>query len=531
MEKNNDGEMRAYIYGRYSSHAQKDTSIEQQFAEIRAYCKQAGIKIVGEYADRAISGKTDNRPEFQKMIKDCARGKVQRVVCWKVDRFARNRYDAATYKARLKKYGVRVQYAKESIPDGPEGVLLESILEGSAEYYSANLSQNVKRGLAANAAECKVNQKPPLGYRKGPDGRFEIDPDGAAVIREIFDLYVNADMSIVEICGILNGRGLRTSLGNKFTKGSFHRMLKNEHYIGVYHYGDVRVEGGVPAIISRDLFDAAQEKITRHAWAPRRSADNCDYLLTGRLFCGNCGSPMVGVSGTGKSGRKYHYYACMGQKRLKKCDKTPIKKDVIEAEVVKYTVNYVLNDDFIEKVAGYVVDLQARERQNNDEEKALKRQLVDVEKRIKNVMAAIEDGIYTPTTKERLTQLEEQRAQTLAALDDISIKTPDISREDIVALLRQYRSGDPNDPDFQWKIIQNFINAVYVFDDTLRIAYNYGSGEDIVPLDAIINNDAAGEGFVLSDLCPTPDAHLNVVLEKIGFPRGRPIFCIPVNCR
>lgn len=246
-KKENSAEnvMRAYIYGRYSSHAQKDTSIEQQFAEIKAFCEASGIRIVGEYADRAISGRTDERPQFQKMIKDCARGGVQLVVCWKVDRFARNRYDAAMYKARLKKYGVRVQYAKESIPDGPEGILLESILEGSAEYYSANLAQNVKRGMRANALECKVNHGPyPLGYTKGADGRYEIDPDGAAVVREIFDLYVNGDVPIIDICKILNGRGLRTVRGGEFGKGSFRSLLRNEMYIGVYEYMDVRVEGG-----------------------------------------------------------------------------------------------------------------------------------------------------------------------------------------------------------------------------------------------------------------------------------------------
>lgn len=175
---------RAAIYGRYSSHMQKDTSIEQQFLDIRRYCQEQGITIVAEYADRGISGTTDDRPEFQRMIRDSAKGKFNFVVVWKIDRFARNRYDSAMYKARLKKHGVKVLYAKESIPDGPEGILLESILEGSAEYYSANLAQNIRRGMLANARECKItNGSIPLGYRKGADMRYEIDPVEADVVR------------------------------------------------------------------------------------------------------------------------------------------------------------------------------------------------------------------------------------------------------------------------------------------------------------------------------------------------------------
>ena len=157
------------IYARYSSHNQREVSIEQQVKECEDYARYNGLRVVKVYADRAISGTNDKRPQFQKMLKDAERGRWGYVLCWKVDRFARNRYDSATYKYRLKRHGVRVIYAKESIPDGPEGILLESILEGSAEYYSANLAQNVKRGLRFNAEACLSNGRIPYGYRKGAD--------------------------------------------------------------------------------------------------------------------------------------------------------------------------------------------------------------------------------------------------------------------------------------------------------------------------------------------------------------------------
>ena len=162
------------------------------------------------------------------MVKDAAKGHFQLIVCWKVDRFARNREDAAIYKGRLRRFGVRIMYAKESIPDGPEGILLESMLEGTAEYYSANLSQNIKRGMMDNARECKVNNgNLPLGYKKGMDGRYAIEPVGAKIVREVFELYASG-MNVTQIVNILNTRGAKTSRGNPFNKNSLRVMLKNE---------------------------------------------------------------------------------------------------------------------------------------------------------------------------------------------------------------------------------------------------------------------------------------------------------------
>lgn len=495
MSKENDDVVRAYIYGRYSSHAQKDTSIEQQFAEIKAYCAAAGIRIVGEYADRAISGKTDERPEFQRMIKDCARGNVQLIVCWKVDRFARNRYDSATYKARLKKYGVRVQYAKESIPDGPEGILLESILEGSAEYYSANLAQNVKRGMMANAAECKVNHGPyPFGYQKGTDGRYELDPETAPVVREIFDLYVNGDVTLIDIGKILNGRGLRTVRGGLFGRNSFRSLLRNEMYIGVYKYMDVRIEGGVPAIVDREIFEAAQRKIARHARKPAATADKADYILTGRLFCGHCGEAMVGVSGVGRAGVKYRYYACMGQKRKKVCSKKPEKKNAIESLVVKNAIEQALSDEMIERVAENVVKLQQRESENNEEKASVKARIADVEKRLKNVIEAVEGGAFSPTLRKRLADLEKQKAQLEEELDRISVISPAFSKSDIIEWLKKFRDGDISDANYRWSIVQNFVNSVYVYDDNIKIVYNYGINASILPLAELESCSADGAG-------------------------------------
>lgn len=484
MENTNDLK-RAAIYGRYSSHTQKDTSIEQQFLEIRKYCHDNNIHIVAEYADRGLSGTTDDRPEFQRMMKDSAKGKFNVLVVWKVDRFARNRYDSAMYKARLKKNGVKVQYAKEYIPDGPEGILLESILEGSAEYYSANLAQNIKRGLAANAREGKItNGTLPLGYRKGADMRYEIDPVGADIVRRIFSMYADG-ISAVEICAVLNNMGHRTKLGKPFGKNSLRGILKNERYTGTYIYGDMRIDGGIPAIVDKETFDKAQRQLAMHAESPAAGKD-IHYLLTGKLFCGHCQDPMIGMSGNGKCGGKYAYYSCANKRRGdKSCDKKNVRKEDIESVVVARTLDYILTDEAIEKIAEAAVLLQESERDTSALD-GLKARLKEVESGLKNYLRAIEKGIFNDTTAERMRELEEEKYSLINLIADAEIEQPMITKDQIMYTLDKFRHGDPSDPDFAEKIIDIFVRKVYLYDNgRLKIIYTYNdqTSEDELPPD------------------------------------------------
>ena len=248
----------AVIYARYSSSGQREESIEGQLRDCHAFAEKNGFTIVGEYIDKALTGRTDKRPDFQRMLRDCERGVFKVVIVWKTDRFARNRYDSAMYKYKLKKNGVRIYYAKESIPDGPEGIILESVMEGYAEYYSEDLSQKVKRGNYDSALELKTIGQTLLGLRKGANGRFEIDPDTAPIVKRIFTEYAAGERN-KDIIDRLNAEGYKTSRGRDFNKNSLRRILQNEKYIGVYSFKDIRVEGGIPAIVTRDVFDKCQK--------------------------------------------------------------------------------------------------------------------------------------------------------------------------------------------------------------------------------------------------------------------------------
>lgn len=285
------------------------------------------MTVINEYCDRAVSGKTDNRPNFQKLIKDSEKGQFQAVIMYTLDRFARNRYDSAIYKAKLKKHGVRVYYAKQPMPDTPEGIILESVLEGYAEYYSENLSRNIKRGLKENALQCKATGGAglPLGYIVGEDKKYKIEPVGAKIVQEIYQMYADG-MSATQIINVCNERGYKTARGKDFNKNSLKTILKNDKYIGVYRYMDVVIENGVPAIISKDLFNKVQNMFQHNYTARARSKAKEDYLLTTKLFCGHCGSPMVGESGTSKTGKLHLYYKCVGRKRKHSCKKKIEKK-------------------------------------------------------------------------------------------------------------------------------------------------------------------------------------------------------------
>ena len=184
----------AITYYRYSSHRQGEQSIEGQRAEAERWAKANGYTIVKEYADRAMTGTNDDRDQFQLMLRELERLRPAVLILWKVDRMGRNKEEIAFNKYRCKKNGVKVIYTAESIPDTPEGVILERVQEGMAEYYSLQLSQNVRRGLRVSATKCQsTGGNRPLGYRTGPDKKFEIDPEGAAIVRQVFERYVRGE--------------------------------------------------------------------------------------------------------------------------------------------------------------------------------------------------------------------------------------------------------------------------------------------------------------------------------------------------
>ena len=476
--------MKAVIYARYSSDSQREESIEGQIRECTEYARRGNITILGSYIDRALSARTDDRPEFQRMIRDSEKGLFDTVLVWKLDRFSRNRYDSAYYKHMLKKNGVKVVSAKENISDGPEGIILESMLEGYAEYYSAELSQKIQRGQKENAMKCKNNGgNTPLGYYVDREtGVLAVDPLTAPIVREIFTEY-DRGARMSEIRDALAARGVRTSKGKDFKICGISLILKNRKYIGEYKYGDVIIPDGLPAIVEKDLFERVQRKMEANKKAPARYKADEAYLLTTKLFCGDCGRLMAGESGKSAANRvKYRYYKCSGAKRRLGCHRKPLRKDWIERAAVLLTIQKVLTDETINRIADAIVSMQEEE---DSIIPALERQLRECEKGIENLLNAIQAGILTSSTKERLEQLEARREELKCSILQARLERPKYSREEIVQWISRFKQGNVDDKEYQKEIIDTFLNSIYVYDDRLVFTYNYKDGTETLTLKEI----------------------------------------------
>ena len=469
--------MTAVIYARYSSDSQREESIEGQIRECTAYAKKNGITIVKHYIDRAISAKTDNRPEFQQMIKDSDKKLFDIVLVWKLDRFARNRYDSARYKTQLKKNGVKLMSATEIISEGPEGIILESVLEGYAEYYSADLAEKVVRGQTENILKGRCNGgRGTFGYTLDPERKFHIDPLTSPFVLESFKKY-DEGSTMKEIRDWLNENGIKNPVGGAFTYNSVEHMLKNRRYIGELKFRDVVVPDAIPPIIPLELFEDVQEKIAKNKKAPARRKAEDDYLLTTKLFCGYCGALMFGESGTSRTGEVHRYYKCATAKKHKGCKKKTVRKQWLEDLVVNQTMQLVKDDAAMESIIAKVMELQNKENTNIP---LYEKQLRDAESGIQNMLNAIQAGILTSSTKERLEQLEETKRELETRIAEEKLEKPKVTEEFIRFWLLRFRKLDMSLKDQRQALVDTFINAIYLYDDKVLITFNYKEGTQTV---------------------------------------------------
>ena len=483
--------MTAVIYARYSSDNQREESIEGQIRECTAYAEKNGITIVKHYIDRAISAKTDNRPEFQQMIKDSDKKLFDIVPVWKLDRFARNRYDSARYKTQLKKNGVKLMSATEIISEGPEGIILESVLEGYAEYYSADLAEKVVRGQTENILKGRCNGgRGTFGYTLDSERKFHIDPLTSPFVLESFRKY-NEGSTMKEIRDWLNENGIKNPVGGAFTYNSVEHMLKNRRYIGELKFRDVVVPDAIPPIIPLELFEDVQEKIAKNKKAPARRKAEDDYLLTTKLFCGYCGALMFGESGTSRTGEVHRYYKCATAKKHKGCKKKTVRKQWLEDLVVNQTMQLVKDDAAMESIIAKVMELQNKENTNIP---LYEKQLRDAESGIQNMLNAIQAGILTSSTKERLEQLEETKRELEARIAEEKLAKPKVTEEFIRFWLLRFRKLNMNQKDQRQALVDTFINSIYLYDDKVLITFNYKEGTQTVTFGEATEVASEGNG-------------------------------------
>lgn len=510
----------AVIYARYSSHSQTEQSIEGQLAAAHEYARGHGYTVVHEYCDRAQTGRNDNRDAFQQMLSDTDKRQFDVIITWKVDRIGRNREDIAANKHRCKKNGIRIEYVAENLPDSAESVILESVLEGMAEYYSLQLSTNIRRGQLESARKLQcIGGTRPLGYDVDKETkRFIINPQTGPIVKQIFERYAKGATE-TEIINWLNEQGIRTTKKKPFSKSSLATLLHNEKYVGVYVYKDlVRVEGGVPAIIDKELFNKVQELMKVNRRAPSHTWTHRDYILTDKLFCGMCGSPMVGESGFSHTGTKHSYYSCVGHRKKKTCSKRPVRQDWIEGKVLQATRELLEDEELLDWIADNTFEYYLSLHGRIDQKAILDKELASVNTSIDRLINAIEAGAFNDRIKSRLDDLNIQKAQITASIAEIELASGyRLTRDHIAYFLRQFRDADIEDRANQKRLIQTFVNAVFVYDDKIKIIYNYTSDNNTVTLDTVENlNISDCAGFVHSTECSTKPRKSEPV-KRFGF--------------
>ena len=471
----------AVAYARYSSAGQRDVSIEQQLRDIRAFADREGYTLVHEYADHAKSGfhNTAARADFLAMLAAASSGQFDTVIVWKVDRFGRNREEAAIFKSQLSRSGVSVLYAMEPIPAGAAGVLTEGMLEAIAEWYSRNLSENVTRGHRDNAMKCISNGCPIFGYRRGPDGRYILQREEAAAVRSIFTRYAQG-FSAAAIAADLNASGMKTVRGCAFSPQAIIRIISNERYVGTYIWSDIRVPGGMPAIVTSKEWEAAQrmkEKTGRHV-----EQGQTDFLLTGKAFCGHCGAAMIGDSGTSKNGATHYYYTCQGHKSRKGCRKRSLRKEYLEETVLRFIVDQCLTGPEREKIADAIIEAQ-KQQEKKSPLASMEKELHETQKKIDNVNRAIESGIWNSSTAVRLKSLEDAAADLILSIDKLKFSQSQLlTRDRLLFFLDKMAHYDLSSPARRKQLIDTFLNAVYVFDDYAHVVINCVEGNATITL-------------------------------------------------
>ena len=446
--------MNAIIYARYSSDRQREESIEDQLRICRQWCEDNGHDVVGVFADKAMTGRTDKRPQFLAMVKNPMG--AQLCVVYKMDRFSRNKYDAAHYKKVLADKGCRVVSATEAVPDSPEGIIIESLLEGMAAYYSANLAQNVRRGMEGNALKCKAQGYRVYGYDVGSDGCYIINESEARVVHEVFTRYA-AGEPVRTIMQDLKARGIVNKAGKPFSDSALRDMVKNEKYTGVYTWSDVRIEDGMPRIIDADLWKRAQSRVPLPRGMHQGKQER--YILAGRVFCGKCGEPMHGTC-TVKGAKRYRYYGAR-----KGCPR--VSADLLEKRCGEAVEKLVRDPERIQDVAQALTDYMNSQIDTKEYEETRQKHSEAVSGR-DNLLNVLQSGFESKGVLERLSQLESQIAYLEARMIDLEQAMLFTDVSEVVEFLEDAATLLP------WEnTLRAFVQKVDVFDGYAIAVFSY----------------------------------------------------------
>ena len=452
----------AVIYARYSSDKQTEQSIEGQLHVCKEYALQHDIVIVDTYIDRAMTGKNDRREDFQRMLRDSQKKLWDYVLVYKLDRFSRNKYETAIHKKTLRDNGIRLLSAMENIPETPEGIILESLLEGMAEYYSAELAQKVSRGMQETRRKGNFCGGSILyGYRV-EHKKVLINEETAPIVHRIYERYA-AGIPVTAIRQELCDLGI-CYRGKPFALNTVYGILKNERYSGVFHINGETFTNTYPPIIEEGLFRRVQELMANNKNGRHSMVGN--YLLRGKMKCGYCGSTINGESGTSRSGKTCYYYKCGSRKRRQPCEKETVRKEEIE-DLVMTVIKQLFSDrhlqmNYAEKIlASYKAECCDMTVLN-----LLAKELEGVNASIDNLLQALEAGIITDSTKQRLEELEIKKTGLEVKIEkEKNGKTLRLTEQNILSFFQTVLELSAR------QLIQLLVKEIVLYDDRMEITF------------------------------------------------------------
>ena len=453
----------AVIYARYSSDSQSEQSIEGQLRVCHEYAKSHDILILDTYIDRAMTGTNDNRADFQRMLKESDKGEWDYVLVYKLDRFSRNKYEMAMHKKTLRDNSVKLLSATEFIPDSPEGIILESMLEGYAEYYSAELSQKVRRGMNETRQKGNFTGGYLIYGYKIENKKVVIDEEKAEVVRYIYEQF-SLGVYVKDIIASLTARGI-LNRGKPFARNTVYHILKNEKYSGIYRHGDEVFENMYPRIVPQEIFERVRRKIIENKYGKRST--EVVYLLRHKAKCGYCGQPISAECGTSKTGDKKRYYKCLGRKNHNGCKKGMMQKSYLENLIISTIVEELSKPITLNRITKGVLAEQELQISQNSTLKMLLREKNQVETALENVMSAIEQGVVTNTTTKRLKELE-ARAEELdrQILLEKSRNATRLSEADVRAYYKEALRLEAQ------ALINYLVKEIVLYDDKIEIYFN-----------------------------------------------------------
>lgn len=460
----------AIIYARYSSASQTEQSIEGQLHVCNQYAKANDLVVVDTYIDRATTGTNDNRAAFQQMLKDSETATWEVVLVYAIDRFGRNSIEVAMNKQRLKNNKKvlisATQRTSENI-DGSknlDGILLENVYIGIAEYYSAELSQKIMRGLRESRRKGQFcGGKIPYGYYV-KDKKLQIDEEKAEIVRFIFDQYA-AGECVPEIVCKLNEKGLLHD-GKPFLQNAVYGILRNERYVGITRIRDDVYDNIYPQLVSQEQFNKVKRKLRKNKKGSR--SVQAVYLLRNKIKCGYCGKPISAECGTAKNGDIIRYYKCIGRKKYHNgCKKQPVRKDALEELVLNSVIKVMQEPKIVNSVVKGIMKMQAQSMEEQTVLKLLQKEKKQTQVALDNIVKAIERGIISDTTNKRLNDLERQIKELDEKIAVEQNKVAYILSED--DMRRYYISAMQQEPQI---LINILVKEITLYDDKMIITYN-----------------------------------------------------------